>query len=103
MSSPTKTRRKSGVFDISNSTLVPLEEMPRAKARNPLNFDEETLAKRERDIKAIMRDYPGITPKMIETAWDYVQSCESEEEAMKEVKSWDKLPPKKREPVQIDI
>ena len=36
--------------DLSNSSLIPLEEIPRATQSNPLGFDEITLARREREI-----------------------------------------------------
>jgi len=91
------------VVDISNSALTPLEELPRATQSNPLGFDEVTLARREREIANIMKDYPNVPPKFIETAWDFVASSKSEEEALEQVKKWDRLPAKPRNPIQVDI
>ena len=89
--------------DLSNSSLIPLEEIPRATQSNPLGFDELTLARREREIANIMKDYPNVAPKFIETAWDFVASSKSEEEALEQVKKWDKLPANPRNPIQVDI
>ena len=80
----------------ATETLTPLEDLPRATPSNPLNFDELTLARREREIALIMKDYPNVPPKMIETAWDYVATSKSEEEAFEQIKKWDETPPKKR-------
>ena len=101
--STTRSRRKSQIYDISNESLIPLEEIPRATQSNPLGFDELTMARREREIANIMKDYPNVAPKFIETAWDFVQSSNSEEEALEQVKKWDKLPPKPRNLTQVDI
>ena len=90
------------VVDISNSSLTPLEELPRATQSNPLGFDEVTLARREREIANIMKDYPTVPPKFIETAWDFVATSKSEEDALEEVKRWDKTSAKPRT-LQIDI
>ena len=90
-------------LDVSNSSLTPLKELPRATQSNPLGFDELTLARREREIANIMKDYPNVPPKFIETAWDFVASSKSEEEALEQVKKWDKLPAKPRNPIQVDI
>ena len=91
------------VVDISNSSLTPLEELPRATQSNPLGFDELTLARREREIANIMKDYPNVPPKFIETAWDFVATSKSEEDALEEVKRWHKTPAKPRNPIQVDI
>ena len=91
------------VVDISNSSLTPLEELPRATQSNPLGFDEVTLARREREIANIMKDYPTVPPKFIEIAWDFVATSKSEEDALEEVKRWDKTPAKPRNPIQVDI
>ena len=91
------------VVDVSNSSLTPLEELPRATQSNPLGFDEVTLARREREIANIMKDYPTVPPKFIETAWDFVATSKSEEDALEEVKRWDKTPAKPRNPIQVDI
>ena len=88
--------------DISNSSLTPLEELPRATQSNPLGFDGVTLARREREIANIMKDYPNVPPKFIETAWDFVATSKSEEDALEEVKRWDKTPAKPRN-LQIEI
>ena len=99
----TRSRRKSQIYDLSNSSLTPLEELPRATQSNPLGFDELTLARREREIANIMKDYPNVPPKFIETAWDFVATSKSEEDALEEVKRWDKTPAKPRNPIQVDI
>ena len=75
---------------------IPLDELPRATQNNPLTFDVLTLSRREREIAAIMKDYPNVPPKFIETAWDFVATSKSEEDALEQVKKWDKTPPKKR-------
>ena len=75
------------VVDVSNSSLTPLEELPRATQSNPLGFDELTLARREREIANITKDYPTVPPKFIETAWDFVATSKSEEEALEYFRS----------------
>ena len=90
-------------LDVSNSSLTPLKELPRATQSNPLGFDELTLARREREIANIMKDYPNVPPKFIETAWDFVASSKTEEDALEQVKKWDRLPAKPRNPIQVDI
>jgi hypothetical protein len=75
---------------------TPLEEMPRHEGTNPLKYDTLTLARREMEIKSIMKDYPNETPSNIQMAWDFIAAFGSEEEAMAEIKRLEALPPTPR-------
>ena len=71
---------------------TPLEDMPRHEGTNPLNYDEMTLARREVEIKSIMRDYPNETPANIQMAWDYITSFGDDKAAMVEIKRLEATP-----------
>ena len=83
--------------EIISTDEIPLAEMPRHEASNPLNYDDLTLARRNKEISAIMKDYPDQSPSAIQMAWDFVYLQGSDEEAMKEVKRLEKLPPRARD------
>tara|TARA_R100000541_G_scaffold27854_1_gene37200 strand:+ start:991 stop:1275 length:285 start_codon:yes stop_codon:yes gene_type:complete len=83
--------------EIISTDEVPLDEMPRHEASNPLNYDDITLARRNKEISAIMKDYPDQSPNAIQMAWDFVYLQGSDEAAMKEVKRLEKLPPRARD------
>jgi uncharacterized protein (DUF433 family) len=88
--------------DIDENEIItveptPLEQMPRHEGTNPLMYDDLTLARRDKEIKAIMKDYPNETPANIQMAWDFVYSLGGEEEAMVEIKRLEALPPTPRD------
>ena len=83
--------------EIISTDEIPLDEMPRHEASNPLNYDYLTLARRNKEISAIMKDYPDQSPSAIQMAWDFVYLQGSDEAAMKEVKRLEKLPPRARD------
>jgi len=83
--------------EIISTDEVPLNEMPRHEASNPLNYDDLTLARRNKEISAIMKDYPDQSPNAIQMAWDFVFLQGSDEAAMAEVKKLEKQPAKPRD------
>ncbi len=70
---------------------IPIEDLPRYKAPNPYGYDELTLAKRELEIKAALKDFPTLDYFMVAMAWDVTNNLG--EERMNEIiknKEWDK-------------
>ena len=88
------------IISTEDGTPVSLENMPRHEASNPLKYDDLTLARRDKEISAIMKDYPNEAPSAIQMAWDFVYLQGSDEAAMKEVKRLQSLPPKARDLVE---
>jgi hypothetical protein len=76
---------------------VPVENMPRYVGSNPLKYDDLTLARREKEIKAIMKDYPNETPANIQMAWDFIYIQGGDDAAMVEIKRLEALPPTPRD------
>lgn len=91
------TLDENEIISTDDENPVPLNEMPRHEASNPLNYDDLTLARREKEISAIIKDYPNENPSSIQMAWDFVYLQGSDEAAMKEVKRLEKLPSKPRD------
>lgn len=60
------------VINIEKHAEVPFEDIPRYKYKNPLNYDEITLAKRTQEVSNIMKDYPQASRQQIEDIWDYI-------------------------------
>ena len=67
------------------------EEIPRAKDRNPWNYDDFGLLKKENAVKALKEKYPKIPEMWIGWMYDIVEH-KSEEELLDiiESKKWDK-------------
>jgi hypothetical protein len=86
--------------DIDENEIItptPIEDMPRHEGTNPLCYDAITLARREMEIKAIMKDYPNETPTNIQMAWDFIFMQGGDEAAMAEIKRLEALPPTARD------
>ena len=49
---------------------TPSEIWPRHKEGNQMNWDPVTLARREKDIIAMRKDYPKVPPLWCEWLWD---------------------------------
>lgn len=67
------------------------EELPRAKDRNPWNYDDFGLLKKENAVKALKEKYPKVPEMWIGWMYDIVEH-KSEEELLDiiENKKWDK-------------
>ena len=67
------------------------EELPRSKDRNPWNYNEFELLKKENAIKALKEKYPKVPEMWIGWMYDVVEH-KSEEELLDiiESKKWDK-------------
>jgi len=96
----TDTLDENELITDDNGNPVSLENMPRHEASNPLKYDDLTLARRDKEILAIMKDYPNEAPSAIQMAWDFVYLQGSDEAAMKEAKRLESLPPKARDLVK---
>lgn len=51
-----------------------IDEIPRYQPSNPYKYDNLTLAKRKQQVDAACKDYPNVSPNMIEMAWDLIQN-----------------------------
>lgn len=87
------------ILKNEDDTPIEFDKLPRHTVSNPLNYDEITLKKRERELKAIMKDYPDANPATAAMCWDYLHSLGdiSDEEALAEINRLDALPPKQRD------
>ena len=67
------------------------------KYPNQMNFSEEQLKRRERELKILQRDYPDVCVSWLELVWNYCESTpmEEQERVIKE-KLWESKP-KERE------
>jgi len=54
-------------------------DLPKYVAPNPYNYTELQLAKRKRDIKQLIRDYPSVSPMWCEWFYDIVENTPKEE------------------------
>ena len=93
----TDTLDENELITDDDGNSVSLENMPRHEASNPLNYDDLTLARRNKEISAIIKDYPNENPSSIQMAWDFVYLQGSDEAAMAEVKKLEKQPAKPRD------
>lgn len=86
-----------------NKEEIPFEEIPRYKYKNPLKYDELTLAKRQREVTQGMREYPQVSRQQMEDIWDYIYIV-GEEKIEENIKKgvYDK-PAEKREFVEGSI
>ena len=46
---------------------------------NPYNYTKTDFAKRKRDIKAMIRDYPSVSPMWCEWLYDIIENMPKEE------------------------
>lgn len=46
---------------------------------NDMGFDARTLARRANDMKQLARDFPTLTPAMLEMAWNFCEITPQEE------------------------
>ena len=86
--------------DLSNnvSTRTLDDEFTRInKYSNDMNFDTETLQRRNNDMKEMQKLYPKMTPAWLEMAWNFCEITPKEEQdrIIKE-KLWEGKPEKKR-------
>jgi len=54
-------------------------DLQRHKPSNPYNYDEIQLAKRKRDIKAMIKDFPTVSPMWCEWLYDVIENMPKEE------------------------
>jgi NADH:ubiquinone oxidoreductase subunit len=55
-------------------------DLPRHQKANPYNYTKVQLAKRERDIKALLKDYPKVPPMWVEWMYDVVENMPKDEQ-----------------------
>jgi hypothetical protein len=54
-------------------------DLPKYQAPNPYNYTNVQLAKRKRDIKAMIKDYPTVAPMWCEWLYDVIENMPQEE------------------------
>jgi hypothetical protein len=54
-------------------------DLPKYVAPNPYNYTAVQLAKRKRDIKAMIRDYPNVNPMWAEWLYDTIENMPNDE------------------------
>ena len=54
-------------------------ELPRYEAPNPYNYNPIQMAKRKRDIKAMIIDYPSVNPMWCEWMYDIIENMPPDE------------------------
>jgi hypothetical protein len=54
-------------------------DLPKYIAPNPYNYTKTDFAKRKRDIKAMIRDYPTVSPMWCEWLYDIIENMPKEE------------------------
>lgn len=67
-----------------------LEDLPRYERPNPFNYDDETLAKKDKEVLDLMKLYPKQDRALIEQIWDMTYKMNAEE--------WDEFKEKCSEP-----
>jgi len=74
------------------------EEFPRTnKYINDMGFDARTLARRANEMKQLEKDYPTLTPAMLEMAWNFCEITPQEEhDKIINGKLWENQKPKNR-------
>ena len=66
-------------------------DLPRYQAPNPYNYTPVQLAKRTRDLKQIVRDFPTVPPLWCEWMYDVIENTPPEEvEKIINEKLWEK-------------
>ena len=54
-------------------------DLPKYQAPNPYNYTNVDLAKRKRDIKAMIRDFPTVSPMWVEWIYDVIENTPKDE------------------------
>ena len=54
-------------------------DLPRYTPPNPYNYTKVQIAKRRRDMKAIIRDFPTVSPMWCEWIYDIIENTPPEE------------------------
>jgi hypothetical protein len=54
-------------------------DLPTYETPNPYNYTKVQLAKRKKDIKAMIRDYPTVPPMWCDWLWDVIENTPKEE------------------------
>jgi hypothetical protein len=54
-------------------------ELPKYENPNPYNYTKVQLAKRKKDIKAMIRDFPTVSPMWCEWIYDVIENTPKEE------------------------
>jgi len=54
-------------------------DLPKYQAPNPYNYTKIQYAKRKRDIKAMISDYPSVSPMWCEWLYDVIENTPKEE------------------------
>ena len=54
-------------------------DLPKYQAPNPYNYTKVQLAKRKRDIKAMINDYPSVNPMWCEWLYDVIENTPPDE------------------------
>jgi hypothetical protein len=70
------------------------QEIPRATRYNPLNYDDETLSRKDEKVDELAKKFPKIPEKWIEWLWDSMEK-RTDEEITELIKSEKWLPPVK--------
>jgi NADH:ubiquinone oxidoreductase subunit len=77
--------------------MIEEEIAPRAVRRNPHNYSNLELARRDKEVSEAMKAFPNLPPKWIEWMWDTVENKPKDEmEKIINESLWDK-PLKERE------
>lgn len=61
------------------SEITNLDEIPRHTPSNPYDLTEEQIARRNREVKAAINDFPNIPQFYIEHAWSLIETKKQEE------------------------
>jgi len=54
-------------------------DLPKYIPPNPYNYTKAELAKRKRDIKAMIKDFPAVSPMWVEWIYDTIENTPKEE------------------------
>jgi hypothetical protein len=60
--------------------MIEEEIAPRAVRRNPHNYSNLELARRDKEVSEAMKAFPNLPPKWIEWMWDTVENKPKERE-----------------------
>lgn len=75
-------------------TFESLDEFPRYEKPNKFNYDDLTLARKNKEMRELIRDFPDVSPFYIEMFWDLLENASPEEK--EKMKEWKKSKPKPR-------
>lgn len=62
--------------DVENDVQTPDQIMPRYEPDNPYKWSNSTLAKREREVIQMQKDYPKVPPMWCYWLWDMNEKAE---------------------------